>query len=255
MNDKILELIKRQFNDLINEKIEYNGLKLLITNELQYSSKQKSFIDDNTIFIVVKYMSGSVNFGQKTLPVTFSVLGEKNSINLCQLLLLDYINKYNLQRVENNTINQVYETPSVANNFNDIYEGYRTLFFFTGTFIISDNMFNGKLEYKGEIIETLSSQVSFNASMDTQVFYYTKDFNKSSVLSGLFMISIGTFFNNTTLNNEIREIVMGKTTMNKTFKFKITFGDESMTKDLKLSTFILNENLGEQPIISLTFTE
>ena len=132
----IIELIKEQFADIKeNSENDYSLVNFVVSNEQMFMRiKDKN---PKTIYIVVRFSPAAINFGQATLPLELSVLGEANNIKTTQNFLNEFVSKYNLNSTE--SITQLYMTPRAALNFNETYNEFRTLFSVTGTWIIGDN--------------------------------------------------------------------------------------------------------------------
>lgn len=92
---RMMDIIEKQFLQIMQTDPEYySKYKIILSNEQQFVKK-----DDRSpkhIYIVVKFLSGSVNFGQMLYPVNFNALGEGNKIEAAQRLLLEYAQTFNL---------------------------------------------------------------------------------------------------------------------------------------------------------------
>ena len=254
LNDELLELIKRQFMVLAMNDENYKHLKLYISNEQQFV-KEKSREKD-AIYIVVKFLAGSLNFGQQLIPVQFNVIAEKNKIESCQNLLLDYVATYNLTMSDSDSIKQFYATPSVTQSFNDIFDGYRSLFFFTGSFLISKNDLSCTIKYKGNSLDVISNSLNFSVNLDSQVFYNTQNFTKSIGLNGTLVLTIASYFVKSDLCLDALKIISKELGVNNSFIFDLEFKNGISMKNIefKLVNFATQENIGEIPVASMTFT-
>ena len=131
-----LRLIRNELIEVMNDNYAlYQGLEVYIANEQEFiKSKQQK---PNAIYIVLRYGSASVNFGQSVLPITITAICEQNKIDRVQSLFADFVAKFNLERAENNTIQQIYESPVVTSNFNQLFEGFRSIMYVSGFLVIS----------------------------------------------------------------------------------------------------------------------
>ena len=131
-----LRLIRNELVEVMNDNYAlYQGLEVYIANEQEFiKSKQQK---PNAIYIVLRYGSASVNFGQSVLPITITAICEQNKIDRVQSLFADFVAKFNLERAENNTIQQIYESPVVTSNFNQLFEGFRSIMYVSGFLVIS----------------------------------------------------------------------------------------------------------------------
>ena len=103
--DKMMDIIKEQLLSIMSEDPDfYSQYNIILSNEQQYIKNKDR--NPNNIYIVVKFMSGSVNFGQTLYPVNFNALGEGNKLDVAQRLLLEYAQTFNLG--EDETWNDVW---------------------------------------------------------------------------------------------------------------------------------------------------
>lgn len=256
LNDEILELIRKQFMLIIMNNEVYKDIKLYISNEQQFVKEKNR--EKGAIYVVVKFIQGSLNFGQTILPVQFDVIAEKNKIELTQQLLFEYANTYNLTLDEEGLIKQIYTTPSIANNFNEVFDGFRSLLYFTGTFVISNNALNCDIYYKGKKLELITNSITFNVNLDSQAFYNTQNFTKSLGLVGTMTLTIASYFINDEICIDVLKMIKKDLGVNNSFVFTLEFKNSNGVKlenvEFKLVTFVSQENIGEAPMMSMTFT-
>ena len=200
--DEILSLFQEQLVEHMNsdEYIDkYNGLKLVISKEQQFMKIKDK--DPNAIYIVVQFGSADILFGQTVLPVTINALTEQNNIELAYDLFYEYSQKYNLVRVHDDTINQVYESPSMAGNFNELWSGFRGVVTMSAAYVIgkTSNEYKVYYYYKQDDIEfveevpIISTTYAFVGSPDTQAFYNNNNFVKSEIGFGGMTIGFSAF--------------------------------------------------------------
>ena len=131
-------LIKDQLTGIFEENYSYyEGYDFKIAQE-QFFTKP-SQVDPKTIFIVLKFSPISVHYGQTILPVQIVAVAEQNNIEVCRTLFTELVSKYNLGQNDDETIQQIYESPYIASNFNKVVAGYRSLVTVSATFIVSKN--------------------------------------------------------------------------------------------------------------------
>lgn len=139
--EKVIDIIEEQFAELLNlpENVDmFSNIRIICSLEQQFMKIKDK--DRNAIYIVIRLGSSSVVFNQAVLPITILALSEENKIELTRNLLLQYALKYNLNRVENDTIQQVYEAPNVVTNFEMLYSGFRSIISVSGVMVVSPNV-------------------------------------------------------------------------------------------------------------------
>lgn len=188
--DEIMALIQGQLVEHMNSDgyfEKYNGLKLVIAKEQQYMKIKDK--DPNAIYIVVQFGAADVLFGQTVLPVTITALSEQNTLDLTYNLFYEYAQKYNLVRANDNTIQQVYQSPSINGNFNELYAGFRSVVSLSAAFVIGTNSNEYKVYYYytdndidfAEEVPIMSTTYAFVGNPDTQAFYNNDNFTKSEI--------------------------------------------------------------------------
>lgn len=264
----ILSLIATQMQTIINGNDDYSGYEFTITNELQFVKNKKNNADlknrAKQIFIVIKFLPATLNYGQTLLPIVINVVAEQNKLNTCYSMLLEYAETYNLVFNSDKTMKQYYSTPTVLSNFNEIGDGFRSLINMSGTFQISEdsNDFDVSMVEDGETIDipAISVNGSFDVQLESQAFYGT-DTTTSTGKVGTFVMNITMYLTDTNLPNACLGIVTKDTTnypdgVNTTFYFNITFKNGASLSNIafKLANFTFEKKIGDLPVCTLTFT-
>ncbi len=228
--DEVLTLIQGQLYEYMNapeNKEKYKGYNLIMSKEQQFMKLKDK--DPNALYIVVKFGAADVVFGQTVLPATITALTEQNRLDATYSLLYEYAQKYNLHRVNNDTINQVYESPTVSSNFNPIYEGFRSIVTMSAAFVIGknsndytvyyyytekqfDGVKNGENTYKdvtyADEVPQISASFAFVGNPDTQAFYNSHDFTRSEIGFGAVTVGFTTLvLSDNRLINDILDIL------------------------------------------------
>ena len=136
--DEIIETIRNQFKEILYSDNYYNGYSVTVAKEQDFV-KIRDNKDPKHIYVIVKFQSASLNYHQYLLPLTITALSEQNKLDVCQRLMLEYAETYNLSMSNDETIKQFYDAPQVLSNFEEIYYGYRSMLHMTGTFLVSQD--------------------------------------------------------------------------------------------------------------------
>ena len=274
--EDIMDLIEQQMIEIMRNDYEYyKNYNIRLSNEQYYISPEDRK-EPNTIYIVVKFLPADITFNQNIIPITINAVSEYNKIEVCQRLLLEYAQTYNLQNdVWKGIINydQTYSTPQVMSNFSEVYFGYRNTFYMSGTFLLSYNSNPSKLYYiytdeEGKTHEVLLDVINFTESfsiqMDSQPFFGTNNRTRSVGKFGTHTINFTVFLVDDEICRDVLKIVLidfndkdiiTNKDINKTYKFKISYRNkQECVKDFKLVSFDKTNNAGEMPIASMTFT-
>lgn len=212
--------LKDTENEEIKEEIK-NIKAIEVSDEQSFNKKRnENKIDRGTIYIVAKFGSGSTNFGSSVTPITLLAIGTANKVKPAQLLLGVFASAWTtknlnqgLEDAEHNSLeisyaSQVWNTPEVVTNFNEIDANYRNLFRVTG-FIISGTaavrvgtityFYNENNNYPNlpavgwEQFNILAVSDAYRASLDTQPFGNTKGFAQSEVNFSTYTFSVSTY--------------------------------------------------------------
>ena len=259
---EILQIVRNQMIEVMEEN--YNYYKDYNVKIGLYQDYIKTKPEKNVIYMVIKFSLAEVTFGESVLPFTIQAMSTENNEEPAVKLLVDYSYKYNLNRVSENNIQQVYETPVVSSNFNIVASGFRSLVTMSGVFIISkdSNYYTFYYEYfkDGKTIKEeipfITSSFNGSISLDSQAFYNRKNFTESVGKFGTLSFSIVTYLlSNIEVVNEALRILTKQSSINKDFNIYIEFKNGMNLKDtFKLASIDSNQNIGQIPMISLSFT-
>lgn len=145
---KIMNIFREQLSAIVSTDVEYYGkYPIVISNEQYYVSDEDR--DPNKIYIVIKFLAATIEFGQFNVPVLINAVTEANSIDIAQRLLIEYTSAFNQKTLKfgNDLIYQNYEAPNITSNFEAIYDGYRSLMVMSGAFLLSSNINRCKVRY------------------------------------------------------------------------------------------------------------
>lgn len=288
--EEIVQLVRNNMASIMEDPY-YDGYDIEVTSEMQFLKKKEAY--KNRIYIVVKFLPATILFGQIVLSLTITALSEQNHLFVCQKLLSDYAHKFNLT-FDGDNIQQIYETPTVLLNFNEVYDGFRSVLSMDGTLVITTtiNRFDFYYHYKNdngedvaEKLDLISSFFNFDNNIDSQAFYGTHDFANSIARIASFTCGFNIhLFTNSRLVNDCLKIVSlaglneeGK--IDKTnnidnafdleirFRAKEKYINEEDGKEyeryivnpirtiFKLTAFNASNNIGELPGLNLSFAK
>lgn len=264
----VLDLLETELGEIMAKFPEkYKNYTLVISNEK--SINKEKFYSRNCIYVVVRFMPAYVYYQQSVVPVTLKILSEANTIEVAQELMIEFALTYNLRENDDETIKQVYQTPSVTTNFNEVYDGYRTAFYMTGTFVISKNSNPYKITIDPEddiydkdnldnnIIGVIGSGISVIIQTDSQPFYDTDGDVDTLGQFRAIGISFSTYMLDNAFCNKCLDVALGLNNRksNTKFKFRITFKNGRVVrKTYTLKAFDDSQNIGEFPALKLSFS-
>lgn len=227
--DDILTLIQGQLLEYMNADGNYERFKdlnIVLSKEQQFIKLKDK--DPKTMYIVVRFGSAEVTFGQTVLPATIVALAPQNNLDIAQTLFYEYAQKYNLQRAANDTVNQVYESPQILENFSAVYEGYRSVISMTAAFVIGTNSNEYKVYYyisdsngteHAEEVPQISASFAYIGNADSQIFYNSNDFTRSVIGFGGVTLGFTAFvLQDNALINDVLS-VLGEVDLNAGFTY------------------------------------
>lgn len=243
-NNEVINIIKNSLLETMDENYYYyKDYNVILAKEQEFIKLKQA--KPNAIYIVIKFGSASINFSQTVLPITLTAMSEQNKLDVCQKLLSDFVNKYNLETNEDSTIRQIYELPVVTSNFNKVFEGFRSILFVNGYFVISKNANFYELESaKNDISYTYNEEYINNFSIENDKFLIGIN-NEEGTYS--FTYSYGSWYVNGFETN-LEEI---KTKYGITFDLKV---GASMLPNSEELFQVVYDNLWETvPLLSFNF--
>lgn len=267
--ETIFNLIATEIQQIIQSDSDtFGGYEFNITNEQQFIKDRTNQIAKNQpkkIFIVIKNYPATLNFGQVLMPIQLDVISEQNKLDISKRLMTLFAETYNLEFDEDYTIKQYYQSPSVLSNFNEIGNGFRSLLTLRGTLQISEDSNIIKtitlVDDDTEInIPFITSNASFDVQLETQSLYGQSNITKSWARVGTLVLNFSIYLTDTDFCNNILYLIMGDEDnmpdgINTDFNFVILFKNElSISKTYKLVNGTIEQNMGELPVINLTFT-
>lgn len=231
---------------------EIKGIE--ISDEQYYRKKEdERNLKRGTIYIVVKFSAGSINYGSSVTPVSINVLGIANQVKPVQLLLSVFASSWTTKNLSQDLIDakgnsleissamQVWNTPDIISSYNIVDTDFRNLYKVTGNIVIGSSAVRvGKLTYyygdtneESETINIMSFQDGYRASLDTQPFGNTHGFGQSEVNFSTYTFAISTYslYNHLTADvlairgyrNRNNGTISSKKSPNDKFKVKIEF--------------------------------
>lgn len=256
--EEILGLIKTQLNTIKNGNDEYNGYGLEVAEEQHFMYEEAL---PKTIYITVKFLPATINFGQTILPITINALSEENALEICNTMLTEFALQYNMEFALNDTVRQFYNTPYVISNFNEISTGVRTLMSMSGTLQINKTS-NPKKIYivkTTELIElpVITSNLSFETQLDPQVFYNSSDITSSEVRAGTYTLTLVMYDMTNYFQDKVLGIVCKEfgTSIKDGFEIRIVWKDgHAVTLNVKLKMYNSEQNIGEMSVSSYVLT-
>lgn len=191
-----------------------NVKKIEVSDEQSFSKKRnENKTEKGTIYIVVRFGAGAINYGSSVTPISLYCIGTANKVKPTQLLLSVFSSSWttlNLcqELVDDKGISleisnalQVWNTPEVVTNFNEIDTDFKNLFRLTGNIVIGESAVRlGTLTYiydekknLSETVNIMSFSDGYRASLDSQPFGNTKGFAQSEVNFSTYTFSISTY--------------------------------------------------------------
>ena len=291
-----LSMIETEINAILNgeDATIYAAYKdhVIICDEQIFAQQRQ--LTPKTIYIVVKFGNASFDFGQSLLPITINAVSEQNAVDICQKLLFDLATTYtqqgpgNLTEWETNDltdyVKQLWNTPNVINNFNEINIGFRSLMYMTGTVLIGHNsspivelVYNKGLSDQfilSDYMITFSD--SYDMYPDTQAFYSTNGIGRTAAKTASYAFSVTLFKVKSDFMSKCRDIKRGYMESDTlapngiSTRFSISMRDKDdyekdpqtgeptttkyyFTAQYSLVNMTVQQNKGDLPTVSLTF--
>lgn len=201
-----------------------------VSDEQSFNIKRgNSQLEKGALYIVVKFGNGPINYATSVAPISLLTLGTANKVRPAQLLLSVFSSTWttknlnqDLQDGEGNSLEdadtkqmlQVWNTPEIVTNFNEVYSEFRNLFRVSGNIVFGPSAVRvGTLTYYWgtgstdyETINIMSFQDGYRASMDSQPFGNTEGFAQSETNFSTYTFAISTYLLNNHLSADLLAI-------------------------------------------------
>ena len=277
-----LSMIETEISAILNgvDATIYAAYKdhVIICDEQIFAQQRQ--LTPKTIYIVVKFGNASFDFGQSLMPITINAVSEQNAVDICQKLLFDLATTYTQQEPGNITewetndstdyVKQLWNTPNVINNFNEINIGFRSLMYMTGTVLIGHNsspiveLIYNKDATDGSEVPLHQYMITFadsyDMSPDTQAFYSTDGIGRTAAKTASYGFSITLFKVDNEFMRKCRAIKRGNLTdapdgISSKFSISMRDKDEEQvwTAEYCLVNMTIQQNKGDLPTVALTF--
>lgn len=259
MNEQVVELLTKQFYLSMREDDELKDLKLSISTEQQFAKIQDK--TKNTIYIVIKFLEGTLNYQEKLLPFTLTAISERNKYELCLKLFTLFADKYNLTTNNEGTMTQSYASPVVVSNFVEIYEGWHNVIQMSGMMLVTKNANSFQLSFmkengEYEEVDTITSTFSFDNTLDTQPFFNSNNITQSKARYGTITINIALYLTDIELINKVLKIAFKQLSNDTTFDFKLKHKNGlELVDSFKLVNYTTEKAIGQLQVCSMTFTK
>lgn len=263
----ILKLLTNQFTEVMsNDPNLFDKYKIVLSNEQQFVKERHQ--EHNYIFLVVKFLEGTKDNGQLQQPILINAIGENNAVDVCQRLLHEYSQTYSVSYpavdMDEFVIKQSYSTPMVMQNFNNVNDGYRSLFYMSGTFFVSSNVnLIKKISWLNdenieEDIPFINASLHYAAQIDPRSQYGSNDFNKSTALIRTLSLNVSIYNTTSNFNKKVLSVMFGGSSVDTTFTFTITYKDENIGAKVVTMRLVNADDVQQLrafPVRSLSFTQ
>lgn len=256
------------FENYLFEKLSHIAVECNFDEPLTiYVSEEQNFakmdkLTPDTIYIVIKYLSSSIEYYTETMPIQILVMSEQNSLEKAQKILNKFTEAYNWQVIEEDTtfIKQQYNSPVVLNNYVEVAYGYRSVLYVTGTLFIMENI----VDIKNVMIDSygpykpLNFNINYSMSTNTQqlpnkqIATSLKTVSTFAITMAVPMVNIST--EGTDLVTRVIGILKGIDNGNDYFTIEFDCGTH-ISKDMRLISAQIITAPNQVPSLQLGFME
>ena len=166
-----------------------------------------------TLYIVVRFSPGATNFGSSVSPISLMCVGTANQVKPAQILLGVFASTWTTKNLCQELVDdegtsleisdalQVWNTPEVITNFNEVDADFKNLFRLVGNIVVGRAAVRlGKMTYyygdnyeQSETVNIMSFQDGYHASLDSQPFGNTNGFALSEVNFSTYTLTVSTY--------------------------------------------------------------
>lgn len=239
---------------------KYKGIAWSLDDE-QAFLKNEALDEGKNLYIVAQYGEASTSLGSFVLSVSLTALGLRDEVTTARDFLTDFATNYNLRSIGVYTI--IANTSSIASNFNESGNGYRSLCTMSILIVYGGNapIKFARLTYEeGDTtteIPLLEFQDQAHNNLAPQVYGDTNGRTKSYCVSQTYTFNITTYSINTPLINKVNSVKYGNDSQeNNDFVFSLQLSNGQGFKKwhFKLSNATLSHTIGNIDGVGLSFT-
>lgn len=262
IHKEVLELTKAQFEQC---RVQLNINKQVQVYEERTFEGLEDDYDKNTIYVLLHFELGTIMLGGTIQPIMLEVLSEENSHDIAYNLLLTYTQlfNYNIPTVESGAfVQQVYTTPTIQENFEQVAEGFRSLITSNGTIVYGSNI-SGITEITVQTSDMDNPEkVLFTSVVPVlQIAPNTANLGDNNSRArtlnrfGTFAITFNMVSQNTTFVGLCDGVLFGTTSINTPITVSITKNGTPYTKTLRFSDVSLEQQQGGIPTYTVGLVE
>ena len=209
---------------IANQMKSIKAIEIADEQNFVRKSREKKLLQ-GTLYVVVKFSPGATNFGSSVSPIMLMCVGTANQVKPAQMLLGAFASSWTTKNLcqglvdaEENDIEisdalQVWNTPEIITNFNEVDADFKNLFRLAGNIVVGQSAVRlGKMTYyyldengeeQEEVVNIMSFQDGYRASLDSQPFGNTNGFAQSEVNFSTYIFTISTYLLNGRLSADM----------------------------------------------------
>lgn len=237
-------------------------VNIFVNKEQNFAKIDK--VTPNSIYIVIKYLSSSIEYYTETMPIQILVLSEQNSLEKAQMIINKFAETYNWNVIEENGtyIKQQYNSSVVLNNYVEVSYGYRSVLYITGTLFIMENVVDVK-----EIVidgygpyKPLNFNIAYSMSTNTQqlsnkqIATSRKTVSTFAITMSIPMVHIDNNISDDVVSRAIN-ILNGDENGDDAFQIEFTLDTVTFNKDMRLISVQIITAPNSVPSLQLGFME
>lgn len=250
----IISALQYQANSLISNNEKYNDLVCYFVNEQAFDKRK---LKSNEMLVVVRFGSASVLQGKLDVAIYFDIIGLPNEIEKTQEFFTDYALLFN--ESDNNGILQYYNTPSVANRFNDYGYETRTTLSMQGALVISltegivDIAVFNKDTNEYESVRFLGEELDANFTPLPEATGDSNGENRTTNQAKTITFSFSTYIINNYFVSKVINIALNNAAnFNETINIKVNIGDiYEFDRDFVVQSCKLKREIATTPTLSV----
>ena len=231
---------------------DYN---VVIDSEVAFYTHEQT-LDHNTIYCVIKELSGANIYDTYAVPTELHIFTEQNSVEVAKQIFDYYCKNYNLSIFTSGfyTIQTFLDTPEIEADFYNAGEGFRATMEVDATFLIYQDV----LDVASAVIDGTQEQIvkvsfSYSGANDTKAFANER-LQRSVISNGTRALTILTPSKFTALTQKALAVYNGELNVNSDFAITINFRNGFvLTGTFKLDNVNFDKSYGELPVMEFSF--
>jgi hypothetical protein len=227
--------------------------KVFVMDEQEFV--HKIHFADDCYYIVIEHQPSVPNPAVNAQNVILSGVSQANDVMPIMNLLTALCDTYTLKVSTEIGGLQIWQTPRVKYNFEEVAQAYRSTVTMSGTLVISDTLLYETVTYKGSSLFVAHLTFRSSSDLDPEPFSSSNAVTKAVAKAGTDTMTVVLFptSDNALFTDVWAAVAAGSAARYNTYAFTVTIGGVTATRTMVMADFEYDRKLGNSGTCVVTF--